>query len=84
MSSKRSPKTPLANGSLPRSSAVVPIGLFWFGATTQPSVHWIVPIIGSIPFGTGVVFVFSSVFTYLVDAYRPGEPCVGSVIIGVN
>lgn len=33
--------------------------------------HWIVPIIGSIPFGTGVVFVFSSVFTYLVDAYRP-------------
>lgn len=32
---------------------LVPIGLFWFGWTTYPSVHWIVPIIGSAFFGMG-------------------------------
>lgn len=32
---------------------LVPIGLFWFGWTTYPSVHWIVPIIGSGVFGAG-------------------------------
>lgn len=32
---------------------LVPIGLFWFGWTTYPSVHWIVPLIGSAVFGTG-------------------------------
>ena len=33
--------------------------------------HWIVPILGSIPFGTGIAFVFTGTFTYLVTAYRP-------------
>jgi hypothetical protein len=28
-------------------------GLFWFGFTTYPQVHWIVPIIGSGVFGLG-------------------------------
>jgi len=50
---------------------LVPIGLFWIAFTTFPGVHWIVPIIGSIPFGTGVAYVFTAVFTYLVTAYRP-------------
>lgn len=34
-------------------SILVPIGLFWFGWTTYPSVHWIVPIIGSVFFSAG-------------------------------
>lgn len=28
-------------------------GLFWFGFTTYPWIHWIVPIIGSFVFGLG-------------------------------
>jgi hypothetical protein len=28
-------------------------GLFWFGFTTYPGIHWIVPIIGSSIFGLG-------------------------------
>jgi hypothetical protein len=28
-------------------------GLFWFGFTTYPWIHWIVPIIGSFVFGMG-------------------------------
>lgn len=39
--------------------------------TTYRGVPWILPILGSIPFGTGIYFVFDSVFTYLVTAYRP-------------
>ncbi|TFY74495.1 hypothetical protein EWM64_g9517, partial [Hericium alpestre] len=50
---------------------LVPIGLYWLAFTTYRHVHWIVPIIASIPFGTGTYFVFTSVFTYLVVAYRP-------------
>lgn len=50
---------------------LVPLSLFWLAFTTFPTVFWIVPIIGSIPFGTGILFVFTSTFTYLVTAYRP-------------
>ncbi|KIK94332.1 hypothetical protein PAXRUDRAFT_828105 [Paxillus rubicundulus Ve08.2h10] len=50
---------------------LVPISLFWLAFTTYPQIHWIVPIIASIPFGSGIYFVFTSTFTYLVSAYRP-------------
>ncbi|KAG2353275.1 MFS general substrate transporter [Suillus spraguei] len=50
---------------------LVPVGLFWLAFTTYPQVHWIAPIIASVPFGAGVYFVFTSTFTYLVTAYRP-------------
>ncbi|KAG1861380.1 major facilitator superfamily domain-containing protein [Suillus tomentosus] len=50
---------------------LVPVGLFWLALTTYPQVHWIAPIIASVPFGSGIYFVFTSTFTYLVTAYRP-------------
>ncbi|KAH8108393.1 MFS transporter [Phellopilus nigrolimitatus] len=50
---------------------LVAIGLFWIAFTTFPGVHWIVPLLGSVPFGTGIVYVFTATFTYLVVAYRP-------------
>ncbi|EKM59644.1 uncharacterized protein PHACADRAFT_137679 [Phanerochaete carnosa HHB-10118-sp] len=50
---------------------MVPASLYWLAFTTYRSVHWIAPIIASIPFGTGVLFIFTSVFTYTVTAYRP-------------
>ncbi|KAK9429792.1 major facilitator superfamily domain-containing protein [Lipomyces doorenjongii] len=48
-----------------------PIGIFWFAFTTYKSVHFVVPIIAGVPFGFGLILVFSGVFTYLVEAYRP-------------
>jgi hypothetical protein len=39
--------------------------------TTYKQIHWIVPIIASVLFGTGICFAFTSTFTYLVVAYRP-------------
>ncbi|KAA1469729.1 MFS general substrate transporter [Dentipellis sp. KUC8613] len=50
---------------------LVPVGLFWLAFTTYRHVHWIAPIIASVPFGMGMYFVFTSTFTYLVVAYRP-------------
>ena len=50
-------------------SVLIPVGFFWFAWTNAPSVPWIVPIIGSGVFGLGMVFVFLSLFNYLVDAY---------------
>lgn len=38
-------------------SILVPIGLFWFGWTTYSSVHWVVPIIGSVFFMLGYVLL---------------------------
>lgn len=48
-------------------SIVLPIGLFLFAFTTYPSVHWIVPIIGAMLFSCGLVMVFISMMSYLID-----------------
>ncbi len=45
------------------------IGLAGFAATDAPSVHWIASIIFGVPFGFGLVIVFLSVASYLIDAY---------------
>ncbi|KAL7282085.1 hypothetical protein ACG7TL_003554 [Trametes sanguinea] len=50
---------------------LAPLGLYIMAFTTYKNVHWIAPIIGSIPFGAGVYYIFTGVFTYLVTAYRP-------------
>jgi hypothetical protein len=47
-----------------------PISLICVAFTSYSHVHWVVPIICSIPFGTGIIFAFTAVFTYLVVAYR--------------
>lgn len=50
---------------------LVPVSLYWLAFTTYPHVHWVVPIIASIPFGVGIYLCFTSIFTYTVTAYRP-------------
>ncbi|KAL1410978.1 hypothetical protein Q8F55_001921 [Vanrija albida] len=52
-------------------AVLCPLGVLLFGLTSFKSVHWIVPIIMTTLFGWGVGYSFSSVMTYLVDAYRP-------------
>ncbi|KAJ7813864.1 MFS general substrate transporter [Mycena olivaceomarginata] len=66
---KAPPETLLIMGQV--GGILVPISLYWFAFTTYPRVHWIVPILASVPFGTGMFFVFTATFTYLVSAYRP-------------
>ncbi|KAH3917303.1 hypothetical protein HBI56_119610 [Parastagonospora nodorum] len=50
-------------------SIAIPIGMFWFAWTNQPSIHWIVSIMAGAPFGFGMAVVFLSVMNYLVDSY---------------
>ncbi|KAI9050064.1 hypothetical protein LZ554_006209 [Drepanopeziza brunnea f. sp. 'monogermtubi'] len=50
-------------------SVALPIGLFWFAWTNSPRIHWSVSIIGTAPFGFGMVLVFLSIMNYLIDAY---------------
>lgn len=48
----------------------LPISLFWFAWTSRPSLaHWIVPCIAGIPFGFGMVLIFTAVLSYLIDTY---------------
>ncbi|MCJ1417425.1 hypothetical protein MMC32_003769 [Xylographa parallela] len=48
---------------------LIPICLFWFGWSARPSIHWIMPIIGSSFFGMGSFLLFMAVLAYLGDAY---------------
>lgn len=39
-------------------SVILPVGMFWFAWTVQPSVHWAVPIAASILVGLGMLLIF--------------------------
>ncbi|KIW92148.1 uncharacterized protein Z519_07132 [Cladophialophora bantiana CBS 173.52] len=47
----------------------IPIGLFWYGWSTDKQIHWIMPIIGTGWVGLGLMGIFMAVQTYLVDCY---------------
>ena len=47
----------------------IPVCLFWFGWSARPSIHWIMPIIGSSFFSMGAFLLFMAVLSYLGDAY---------------
>lgn len=49
---------------------LIPVSLFWFGWTSYPSVHWIVPIIASAMFGAGIYIIILSILNYVVDSYQ--------------
>lgn len=57
----------------------LPICLFIFAWSSRPSVHWIVPIIGTVFFSPGIFLLFMAVLGYLTDAY-PAH--IASVLAG--
>lgn len=52
-------------------SFCLPISLFWFAWTARKEVHWISPVLATIPFGLGNMLVFCSCVLYLIDTYGP-------------
>ncbi|KIN03478.1 hypothetical protein OIDMADRAFT_51439 [Oidiodendron maius Zn] len=50
-------------------SAGLPVSLFWCAWTAKMSVHWIIPIIGLVPFAWVNISVFISGVLYMVDTY---------------
>ena len=51
-------------------SALMPIGLFWFGWSSFPSVHWILPTLAIGCATMGVFSIYLAVFNYLADTYH--------------
>ncbi|KAJ5195394.1 uncharacterized protein N7498_008832 [Penicillium cinerascens] len=47
----------------------IPICLFIFAWTSRPSVHWVVPIIGTAFFAPGFYLTFQSILSYLGQSY---------------
>lgn len=48
---------------------LLPITFFWYGWSADKAVHWIVPVLGLIPFGIGIVGIWLPIQAYIVDAY---------------
>lgn len=51
-------------------SALLPIGLFWFGWTTSSSIHWISPVLAVGCAQIGIFTIYLAVFNYLADVYH--------------
>jgi len=47
----------------------IPIGLLIFGWTAQNHVFWLVPDIGIMFLGIGMILIFQSIQTYIIDAF---------------
>lgn len=50
-------------------ACLIPITFFWYGWSADKQVHWIVPVLGLVPFSTGLVGIWLPIQAYLVDAY---------------
>ncbi|GAA5878375.1 hypothetical protein JCM1840_001396 [Sporobolomyces johnsonii] len=50
-------------------SAVLPMSLFIFGATSSPHVHWAGAVVSGIPFGFALVGIYISANTYIAVAF---------------
>ncbi|KAI0670625.1 MFS general substrate transporter [Trametes maxima] len=48
---------------------ILPISLFWFAWTSEPPVHWIVPVVAGVPFGMSCAVVMQGLTQYLMDTY---------------
>ncbi|KAF6827252.1 MFS multidrug transporter [Colletotrichum plurivorum] len=58
-------RLPLMAYSVP----MIPGGLLLYGWTAEKTVFWIVPMIGTAIVGIGIMFVFTPLVSYLVDAF---------------
>ncbi|KAI9746202.1 MAG: hypothetical protein M1818_000883 [Claussenomyces sp. TS43310] len=47
----------------------IPVSFFWYGWSADKHTHWIVPILGLIPFGFGMMGIFIPIQTYIIDAF---------------
>ncbi|KAL1296592.1 hypothetical protein AAFC00_000087 [Neodothiora populina] len=46
------------------------IGLFWFGWTADPSIHWLSPVFAAAFIGAGFNIIFQQCINFLVDTYQ--------------
>jgi multidrug resistance protein len=51
-------------------SALLPLGLFWFGWTSFPNIPWIVSVLALGCAQVGIFSIYLAVFNYLADVYH--------------
>ena len=51
-------------------AVLMPAGLFWFGWSSYPSVHWIAPALAVGCATMGILSIYLAVFNYLADTYH--------------
>jgi len=51
-------------------SIILPIGLFWFGWTSSPSISWVPQIMSGFFIGSGIMLIFTNGIAFIVDIYR--------------
>ncbi|KAL4807558.1 major facilitator superfamily domain-containing protein [Aspergillus unguis] len=51
------------------ASVLLPAGLFWFGWTSSPSIHWMAQIAAGVPIGAGILVIFMQGLNYIIDVY---------------
>lgn len=60
-------------------------GIFWYGWSSKPDVHWIVPAIGIAVTGVGIYSIYMAVVNYLTDAYeRYAASALSAASLGRN
>ncbi|KAH8645400.1 major facilitator superfamily domain-containing protein [Xylariales sp. PMI_506] len=45
------------------------IALLWLGWSAKPEIHWIVPLLATVPYGCAYQMIFVSMYNYISDAY---------------
>ncbi|KAI3293272.1 hypothetical protein DTO002I6_4923 [Penicillium roqueforti] len=48
---------------------LLPVGMFWFGWTSDPHIIWVPQVISGAFLGSGVLLIFLQGLTYIVDVY---------------
>ena len=69
---KRSGKMVLPEARLPPmiiGSIILPMGLFWFAWTSNPSISWVPQVLSGIFIGCGIFLVFLPSQIYIIDVY---------------
>ena len=50
-------------------TVLVAVGLVWYGWSAERRAHWIVPILGTVLVGLGILYVFLPVQLYFIDTF---------------
>ncbi|KAL2829158.1 major facilitator superfamily domain-containing protein [Aspergillus cavernicola] len=51
------------------ASVLLPVGLFWFGWTSDKNISWVAQVFAGIPIGMGILVIFMQGLNYIIDVY---------------
>ncbi|KAL9601018.1 MAG: hypothetical protein Q9179_003006 [Wetmoreana sp. 5 TL-2023] len=71
--------------SIPASLLGLAGGLFWYGWSSYPHIHWILPTVGLALVGFGIMVIVNTVDLYITDAYaKYAGSAIAAVALGEN